>query len=98
MVGEGLSVKVNANIGTSSDRAVLDEELEKLKASIDAGADSVMDLSTGGDMDAVWRSARKGTFVQNSTKGDARKGTFVQNMHHQFTFCTNVPLVLLQLF
>ncbi|MEJ2025701.1 MAG: phosphomethylpyrimidine synthase ThiC, partial [Deltaproteobacteria bacterium] len=47
-VGEGLFVKVNANIGTSSDRADLDEELEKLNASIAAGTDTVMDLSTGG--------------------------------------------------
>jgi phosphomethylpyrimidine synthase len=55
-IGEGLSVKVNANIGTSSDRAVLDEELAKLEVSIEAGADTVMDLSTGGDMDATRRA------------------------------------------
>lgn len=51
-VGEGLTIKVNANIGTSSDRVDLDEELEKLKVAVEAGADSVMDLSTGGDIDA----------------------------------------------
>ena len=50
-IGEGLSVKVNANIGTSSDRVELDEELEKLSVSVEAGADTVMDLSTGGDID-----------------------------------------------
>ena len=50
-VGEGLTIKVNANIGTSSDRADLDEELEKLRVAVEAGADSVMDLSTGGDID-----------------------------------------------
>ena len=50
-IGEGLRIKVNANIGTSSDRAVLDDELAKLKVSIEAGADTVMDLSTGGDID-----------------------------------------------
>lgn len=49
-IGEGLFVKVNSNIGTSSDRAFLDEELEKLRVSIEAGADTVMDLSTGADM------------------------------------------------
>jgi phosphomethylpyrimidine synthase len=52
-IGEGLTVKVNSNIGTSSDRAVLDEEMEKLKVSIQAGADTVMDLSTGKDMDVT---------------------------------------------
>ena len=54
-VGEGLLIKVNANIGTSSDRAVLEEELEKLKVSVEAGADTVMDLSTGGDIDQCRR-------------------------------------------
>jgi phosphomethylpyrimidine synthase len=50
-IGEGLSVKVNANIGTSSDKVDLDEELAKLEVCIEAGADTVMDLSTGGDID-----------------------------------------------
>ena len=49
-IGEGLSIKVNANIGTSSDHAVIEEELEKMRVAIDAGADAVMDLSTGGDI------------------------------------------------
>ncbi len=55
-IGEGLLVKINANIGTSSDRAILSEELEKLRVSIEAGADTVMDLSTGGDIDACRRA------------------------------------------
>lgn len=50
-IGEGLTIKVNANIGTSSDRASLEEERDKLKAALEAGADAVMDLSTGGDID-----------------------------------------------
>ena len=52
-IGEGLATKINANIGTSPSHASLDEELEKLRVSIDAGADAVMDLSTGGDIDAI---------------------------------------------
>jgi phosphomethylpyrimidine synthase len=48
-IGSGLRTKVNANIGTSEYRADIDEELQKLKAAISAGADAVMDLSTGGD-------------------------------------------------
>jgi phosphomethylpyrimidine synthase len=52
-IGEGLRTKVNANIGTSPEHADLDEEIAKLQVSIAAGADSVMDLSTGGDLDAV---------------------------------------------
>jgi phosphomethylpyrimidine synthase len=52
-IGEGLTVKVNANIGTSSDHCDPAEELAKLEAAIEAGADTVMDLSTGGDIDAI---------------------------------------------
>ncbi len=52
-IGEGLKVKVNANIGSSEDLADPSLELKKLKVAIDAGADTVMDLSTGGDLDAI---------------------------------------------
>lgn len=52
-VGKGLSVKVNANIGTSPERINVEEELDKLKLAREAGADAVMDLSTGGDLDAI---------------------------------------------
>ncbi len=50
-VGAGLKTKVNANIGTSGDKASISDELEKLRVCISAGADAVMDLSTGGDID-----------------------------------------------
>lgn len=55
-IGEGLRVKVNANIGTSPDHADLEEELRKLEAALGAGADTVMDLSTGGDLDEIRRA------------------------------------------
>ncbi len=55
-IGEGLRIKVNANLGTSSRQPELALEMEKLRAAMDAGADTVMDLSTGGDPDAVRRS------------------------------------------
>ncbi len=52
-IGKGLSTKVNANIGTSSDFASTERELEKLAAAEAAGADTVMDLSTGGDLHEI---------------------------------------------
>lgn len=52
-IGKGLKTKVNANIGTSRDIKELDCELEKLDVAIKAGADAIMDLSTGGDVDLV---------------------------------------------
>ena len=58
-IGEGLSVKVNVNIGTSRDRADLEEELGKARIAVRYGADTIMDLSTGGDIDAIRRAVLK---------------------------------------
>lgn len=55
-IGKGLTIKVNANIGTSLDHADLAEELSKLSAAIDSKADTVMDLSTGGDITKIRRA------------------------------------------
>jgi phosphomethylpyrimidine synthase len=55
-IGEGMSVKVNVNIGTSRDMPSLDDELEKLSVALRYGADAVMDLSTGGDIDNIRRT------------------------------------------
>ncbi|MEJ5256837.1 MAG: phosphomethylpyrimidine synthase ThiC [Fervidobacterium sp.] len=53
IVGEGFSVKVNANIGTSVGYSSLEEELRKLEIAISAGADAVMTLSTWGDLSKI---------------------------------------------
>lgn len=52
-IGEKTRVKVNANIGSSKDVCDVNNELEKLKAAEEAGADTVMDLSTGGDIKKI---------------------------------------------
>ncbi|MHB1159220.1 MAG: phosphomethylpyrimidine synthase ThiC [Chloroflexota bacterium] len=52
-IGAVARVKINANIGNSTVKSDVDAELEKLHASIRYGADTVMDLSTGGDLDAI---------------------------------------------
>ncbi|MEK6634861.1 MAG: phosphomethylpyrimidine synthase ThiC [Planctomycetota bacterium] len=52
-IGAGLKTKVNANIGTSGDYADIGKEIEKLRAAEEAGADAVMDLSTGGNLRAI---------------------------------------------
>ncbi|MDO8721828.1 MAG: phosphomethylpyrimidine synthase ThiC [Syntrophales bacterium] len=58
-VGKGLKTKVNANIGTSGDHADLELELEKVRVSAAAGADTIMDLSTGGDLGAIRKAIMK---------------------------------------
>jgi phosphomethylpyrimidine synthase len=50
-IGRVLRTKVNANIGTSSVSSSVETEIEKMKAALQAGADAIMDLSTGGDLD-----------------------------------------------
>ncbi len=52
-IGRAVSCKVNANIGCSSVRSALDGEIEKMKVALAAGADAMMDLSTGGDLDDI---------------------------------------------
>jgi phosphomethylpyrimidine synthase len=54
-IGAGLRTKVNANLGTSSDESSLSSEMEKLEVAVKYGADAVMDLSTGGDLDEIRR-------------------------------------------
>jgi phosphomethylpyrimidine synthase len=54
-VGEGLSIKVNANIGTSNQKSSVQEEINKLQMAEQAGADTLMDLSTGKYIDETRR-------------------------------------------
>ncbi len=66
-IGEGLKVKINVNIGTSKDRHNLEEELDKLKVAEKYGADTVMDLSTGGDIDLIRKEILKHTSLPVGT-------------------------------
>jgi len=52
-IGHPLRTKVNTNIGTSVEKASVKEELKKLEVAIRAGTDTVMDLSTGGDLKKI---------------------------------------------
>ena len=52
-IGIALRCKINANIGNSTVTSGVGKELEKLHTAVHYGADTVMDLSTGGDLDAV---------------------------------------------
>ncbi len=52
-IGAGTRIKINANIGTSSARTDLSEEIEKMDVAVKHGADAIMDLSTAGDLGAI---------------------------------------------
>lgn len=58
-IGRNLTIKINANIGTSKESVSIKAELSKLKVALEAGADAVMDLSTGGNLPLIRQKIRK---------------------------------------
>jgi phosphomethylpyrimidine synthase len=52
-IGAGTRIKINANIGTSSAKADIKEELQKMRVAVKYGADAIMDLSTSGDLTEI---------------------------------------------
>jgi len=83
-IGEGLRVKINANVGTSQDFIDVAEELKKVKTAVKYGADAVMDLSTGGNIRDIRRKIIRSCHVPLGTVpiyeavcSTSRKGGFV---------------------
>lgn len=66
-IGIASSCKINANIGSSALSSSIDEEVEKLKVSSKHGADTLMDLSTGGDLDAIRKAIIKNSKIPIGT-------------------------------
>ncbi|WP_104750451.1 phosphomethylpyrimidine synthase ThiC [Helicobacter cynogastricus] len=66
-IGIALKTKINANIGSSAIIHSTEEEVEKLRVAIKYGADTVMDLSTGGDLDAIRAEIIKASSVPIGT-------------------------------
>ncbi len=64
-IGQGCTVKINVNIGTSGSRCDIAMEEQKAQAALDNGADAIMDLSTGGDLVAI----RKNMLALDTTVG-----------------------------
>jgi phosphomethylpyrimidine synthase len=60
-IGKGLRTKVNASIGTSSDIVDVDMEVDKVKVAEISGADTLMELSTGGDFKEIRRRVIEAT-------------------------------------
>ncbi len=53
IIGRNFSCKINVNLGISSETSNLEEEFLKLETALESGADTVMDLSTGSDLDVI---------------------------------------------
>ncbi len=66
-IGVALRCKINANIGNSAVTSKVDDELEKLHTAVHLGSDTVMDLSTGGDIHGIRESILKASPVPIGT-------------------------------
>lgn len=85
-IGRSLSTKVNANIGTSTDETRIADEIKKLKTAINHGADALMDLSVGGDLDKLRSQVLKHSTVPVGTvpvyelavRAQGKKGNFLK--------------------
>ncbi|MFX0096640.1 MAG: phosphomethylpyrimidine synthase ThiC [Candidatus Hodarchaeota archaeon] len=66
-IGEGMTTKINANIGTSEDVSDAAEEVEKAKVAVKYGSDTIMDLSTGGNIDQIRKMIVQATDVPIGT-------------------------------
>jgi phosphomethylpyrimidine synthase len=83
IIGEGFTVKVNANIGTSPDLDDPETELKKVDVAEQMGADAVMDLSTGGDIRKVRKTIRSRCTVPLGTVPIYQVGCRVLEDGHQ---------------
>jgi len=85
-IGKFLKTKINANIGTSGDYDKIEDELKKIDMVEKYQADTVMDLSTGGDVDKIRRALIERSTIpfgnvpiyQMAKEVAAKGGTFVQ--------------------
>lgn len=66
-IGKGLKTKINANVGSSSELEKVKWEVEKVKAAVKYGADTVMDLSTGPEYENVMKAIMESTDVPIGT-------------------------------
>jgi phosphomethylpyrimidine synthase len=94
-IGVALGCKVNANIGNSAVISDVDGELRKLNVALKYGADTVMDLSTGGDIDRIRRAILANSPVPIGTVpvyqvlterkkvSDIREADFIDMLEHQ---------------
>jgi len=94
-IGIALACKVNANIGNSAVTSDAEGELRKLQVALKYGADTVMDLSTGGDIDRIRQEILRHSPVpigtvpiyqvlkERKTVSDIRADDLIDMLEHQ---------------
>jgi len=83
-VGWGVKTKINANLGTSTDKSNIKVELAKLKVAIEYGSDTIMDLSVGGDLKKIRQSIMKHSSVPIGTVPIYEIAVNAQKHKHNF--------------
>ncbi|MBU1122442.1 MAG: phosphomethylpyrimidine synthase ThiC [Candidatus Omnitrophota bacterium] len=66
-IGDGCKIKVNTNIGTSTEKIMIAQEIKKLNVAIKAGTDTIMDLSVGGDIHMIRKQILKNSPIAVGT-------------------------------
>ena len=79
-IGKGLKTKINANVGSSSELEKVKWEVEKAKAAVKYGADTIMDLSTGPDYENVMKAIMKSVNVPIGTVPIYEAGIIASNV------------------
>src|SRR5512137_720521 len=67
VIGKGLTTKVNVNLGTSSTKVCVDDEIKKAQIAETFGADTISDLSMGGDISAIRKEIFSNTTLPITT-------------------------------
>lgn len=91
-VGEGLSVKINANIGTSNERSTIDEELDKVKVIEANQAHVLMDLSTGAHIDETRKRIIAATHLPIGTVPMYQAGKEALDIHKDIAMLSKEKL------
>ena len=80
-IGRGLRTKINVNLGTSTGKADVSEELQKARIAEEFGADTISDLSMGGDINAIRQEIMEHTssrsplfrYIRQLSRADLRR-------------------------
>lgn len=72
-IGAGLSTKINVNLGTSTGKIILEDEIKKVRIAEEFGADTISDLSMGGDIDAIRKAIIKNSLCLSPPSRSTRR-------------------------
>jgi len=92
-IGKSMSIKINANLGTSTDESTVSEELKKLKTAIQFGADTVMDLSVGALLQKTQKMLLKNSSVPFGTVPIYEAAKIARQKHGDFLKMTRDDLI-----